>query len=220
MDRPPENPRLGALYSRQYLERGRPLPDDKRARYRLGYFVETYFAEFHKGFLEAVQLHLGVEVPGGYDHSYLVRRFFDKATIDDVLSAVTLVSTVATDVEVRKLWVKFVKEVFADQNLAYTVDAKGGVHPLIDAEFQRNIASAIAGLGIPRYAAARSAFEAAQRKLEHTPPDTKGAIRDIFEAAETLTKLIDASGKSLDSGFVRSELERGPHSFRQDAGYL
>lgn len=91
---------------------------------------------------------------------------------------------------VANQWRQFVGRVFKESNVAYTVDDKGGVHPLVDQEFARNIATAIAGLGLPRYEMARRAFEAADTKLKQLRLDAKGAIRDTFEAAETLTKLI------------------------------
>jgi hypothetical protein len=104
-------------------------------------------------------------------------------------------------------WRDFVRDALREENVAYTVDDECGIHPLVDLEFERNIASAIAGLGTARYNGARAALEAAKVKFEQPMPDTKGAIRDVFEAAENLTKLISASGKSLDSGFIKAELE-------------
>lgn len=77
----------------------------------------------------------------------------------------------------------------------------------MDEEFERNRVSTLKCVESPRYSGVRAAFQAAHGKLEQLPPDTKGSIRDSFEAAETLTKLISGSGKALDAGFVRSELE-------------
>jgi hypothetical protein len=104
-------------------------------------------------------------------------------------------------------WSEFVKRVFLEENLAYKLDDLGGVHPLRDIEYEHNVAATIAGLNDARYAGVRTAFEAARGKLDRISPDTKGAIRDAFEAAETLTKLITATGKALDAGFVRAEVQ-------------
>lgn len=114
--------------------------------------------------------------------------------LHDVLDAITLIHYKMIeryhDRGVANQWRQFVGRVFKESNVAYTVDDKGGVHPLVDQEFARNIATAIAGLGLPRYEMARRAFEAADTKLKQLRLDAKGAIRDTFEAAETLTKLI------------------------------
>jgi hypothetical protein len=62
----------------------------------------------------------------------------------------------------------------------------GGVHFLIDSEFERTFASAIAGLQAGRYAGARAEFDKVGLALDHIPPDGKGAIRAVFHAAEAL----------------------------------
>jgi hypothetical protein len=105
-------------------------------------------------------------------------------------------------------WQEFVARALRDENLAYTLDDQCGVHPLVDVEFERNSAATVRSLGEARYAAVRTAFEAGKSKLDALPQDRKGAIRDLFEAVETLTKLVSNSGKALDSGFVRGEIQR------------
>lgn len=204
-------PKKGELFSRQYLDSGKPSPDSKRARFRLSAFFEEFLdRKVATAVGRKIELQLGVEVQRGYEARYMLEKFLKDAAIGDVLSTITIIACELHgfgDTKTATVWKNFVQQVFQEENLAYTVDEQGGVHPLVDMEYERNIAATIAGLGIPRYAAARSAFQAAQAKLERTSPDTKGALRDIFESAETLTKLITGSGKALDAGFVRSELE-------------
>jgi len=149
---------------------------------------------------------LGVEMPLATSNAGKLAEFFKKAETHDVLDAVTLIYGLLRDYfhspDVRRECKAFVERAVKKGNLVYTVDEVCGVHPLVDREFERNIATTIAGLGTARYEAARTAFEAAEAKLEQTPADTKGAIRDTFEAAEILTKLISNSGKALTASFV------------------
>jgi hypothetical protein len=216
-----EPTKKGELYSRLYLERGAPRPDSERFRVRLTQYYWDYLHEsYHEKIRKEIPLKLGAEVPYLQNIGYSVSAFIKQADISDVLSAVTLIYrvTYTSGFENRQYvvksspqsdnWKAFVRTVLQEENIAYTLDDECGVHPLVDVEFEQNIASAIAGLGATRHKGARAAFEAGKAKLRQTPPDTKGAIRDLFESVEILTKLISASGKSLDAGFVRAELER------------
>lgn len=218
-----EKAKTGELFSRQYLHVDRPLPDSPRARVRLAqYYSNWLHKDYGDKIQKAIPAELGVELPYFANFGYDVSGFLKKAEARDFLSAVTLIyrqviewtfdsekgAFIKSPVDyVAGSWQEFVSRVFKEESLAFTVDEECGVHPLVDMEYERNIASSIACLGMPRFGAARSAFEAAQAKLASNPPDTKGALRDIFEAAETLTKLISGSGKALTAGFVRSELE-------------
>jgi hypothetical protein len=211
-------PKKGELFSRQYIERGKPLPDKPRWRVRLAEYFGNFLREtYGEKVQKMIPTEIGVDVPWIPNHGYSVPQFLRTASIQDVLSAITLIYRSMTSWNASKMsfdkhisaniWRDFARRSLLEENLAYTIDDECGVHPLVDLEYERNIASTIASLGIARYAAARSAFEAAQGKLEQNPVDTKGAIRDIFEAAETLTKLITSSGKALDAGFVKAEVE-------------
>ena len=70
------------------------------------------------------------------------------------------------------------------------MDNLGGVHFAIDGEFVHNQTCAIAALQASRYGAARAHFEAGQRALDVTPPQTREAIRQTFESVETIFKLM------------------------------
>lgn len=90
--------------------------------------------------------------------------------------------------------------------MAYRVDVRCGVHPLVDAEFEHNRITAIAGLGLSRYAAVRDAYEMSFDKFKQGAADSKGALRDMFEAVEILFKLLIGSG-SLDEGNVKRTMQ-------------
>jgi hypothetical protein len=201
----------GELYSLQYIERGKPTPDSARFRARLAQFTMTELSE--RAFELRAEIILETGAPFGFAPNWpiAVQDFINKGELVDVLNSITVIYRYLHKrslAGIAERWRLFVQRALKEEGVAYTIDAKGGMHPLIDVEFSRNVTSAIAGLSSDsRYGAARTAFAAAEEKFRQVKPDTKGAIRDVFEAAETLTKLISKSGKGLDSGFVRTVLE-------------
>jgi hypothetical protein len=74
--------------------------------------------------------------------------------------------------------------------MAYEIDEKSGVHPLVDAAFQRNRQETLTSLASSRYANVDHAFLAAFKRLTVQSFDTKAAVREIFDAAESLFKLM------------------------------
>lgn len=90
--------------------------------------------------------------------------------------------------------------------MAYSVDAKCGVHFVVDEEFERNRVSALQCLDAGRYAGARAAFEAAHSYLDATPTDTKASVRSAFEALEIVARLIEPPSKNLNKWLVENKL--------------
>jgi hypothetical protein len=83
-----------------------------------------------------------------------------------------------------------VRQIFAEEHLAYEIDDAGGVRPRVDREFQSNIASALAGLQSQRYQNVRELFENALRNLNSGPPNYKQAWRATLSAVEGLFGLM------------------------------
>jgi hypothetical protein len=98
--------------------------------------------------------------------------------------------------------------IFIEENIAYRVDDEGVVRPLVDEEFNRNLASVLAGLTDPRLAAVKAEVERALADLDRSEPDPKSAIRSIFEAMEIYAKLAVTSYKveRLDRNVVMQHL--------------
>ena len=98
-----------------------------------------------------------------------------------------------------------VARVFREESMAYEIDEQGGVHPLVDSEFQRNRHETLISLASSRYTNVDHAYRAAFNRLTVQSFDTKAAVRDIFDAAESLFKLMAAprnpnlTGSSVDS---------------------
>ena len=110
------------------------------------------------------------------------------------------------EVAPRKL-LAAVATLFREERMAYEVDDEGGIHPLIDAEFQRNRQATLKWLSLPRYANVQHHVDVAFRRLTVENFDGKAAIRDIFDAAESLFKLIVApKNPNLTAETVESEL--------------
>jgi hypothetical protein len=72
-------------------------------------------------------------------------------------------------------WLQEAGRIFAEENVHYSVDDKGGVHFRFDEEFARGNVATIAALQTPRYANARAAFELefprwrARHRMARTP---------------------------------------------------
>jgi hypothetical protein len=188
--------RIGRRFSELYIERGAPLPDSPRFRRRLAAYFRGFGIEDER-MAAVIKQDLGVEVPrrGIYRD---MDRFFEQAEPRDVLDSVTSVYgfLIANhQVGPSSVWVRTVRQVLAEENMGYTVDDKGVMHYSVDAEFERNREATVRGLGAARLAAVLTEFQAANQRLEETPPDTKACVRSAFEAVEILVKLLTEEGK-------------------------
>jgi hypothetical protein len=192
----PDTPPLGARFSHVYLDRGKPRQDSARMRRRLAALV--FSLEDLNLFSAVVPRELGIDVPwvpgGGSNWA----AFFKNCELQDVLDLITVAfhylvrlrGTGMRDLDANIRWVREVRRIFAEENLHYTVDDRGGVHFQFDEEFARNHAAAIGALQSSRYANALHAFENGMAALSHGPPDGKGAIRAVFGAAENIFRLV------------------------------
>jgi hypothetical protein len=195
MTTPPHKPSQGARFSHTYLDRGEPTEDSKRMRRRIASLIDSFrdLGKLHM----AVPGQLGVDVPwGNYGPDW--KKFLQECALRDLLDLVTVATRELVLSQTRGFyehqaqdrWVRQVRQIFAEENVHYTVDNHGGVHFHFDQEFARNRAATIAVLQNPRYANALHAFEGAMAALAKAPPDCKGAIRSVFSAAEGIFRLI------------------------------
>jgi hypothetical protein len=185
----------GELYSRVYIERGKPTRDSERFRARLAAFFGEAMEIVEGEVAKMISIEIGTKVPIalGIEPRYQFSKFFGQADLLDVLNSITLIWKVVAHRRIANLaerWLAFVRRVMREENVGYSIDDRGGVHPFIDQEFERNRAATVAALGTSRYAAALKEFEAAHAALEELPPDGKTAIRAVFESAEAILKLM------------------------------
>lgn len=205
---------VGQRFSHVYLGRGEPTQDSVRFRRRLSafFYLNDVLKERGGQFAAIIHREVGVDVPYVAYEGYNFRAFFDKAEIRDVLDTITLIWTELDSsgyIDAANEWRQFVQRSINEENLGYRLDKKSGVHYLVDEEFERNRLATVQHLANPRYGAVRVEFESAHEKLSKVPPDTKEAIRAVFEAMEILTKLMFGSRKvrRLTSAVVEKNLK-------------
>lgn len=104
--------------------------------------------------------------------------------------AQTLATATSVKAQYTKNLVDKFNQIFEDENVAYRVDQHGGVHFLHDEEFVRNAQATIAGLGEARYANSLDRFESGMRAISGVSPDGKTGIRNVFESAEGLFRVM------------------------------
>lgn len=119
-------------------------------------------------------------------------------SLDDVLNVVTVLIEYLPQITsdqrrvagFRAELVQQFNRIFEQENVSYRVDSQGGVHFLHDEELIRSAQATIAGLGAPRYANSLDRFESAMKAISSTTPDGKTGIRNVFESAEGLFRVI------------------------------
>ena len=137
-----------------------------------------------------------------------IPKFFAGARPEHVLSAITLIWRLLKPKSAHGAWRDFVARAMREENLGFIMDDAGGVHPLVDEEFERNRVSALRAADAPQFAAVREAFERSHSYLEAEPADTKASVRSMFEALEILAVLMDPSSNRLTKGLVVGNLKK------------
>lgn len=195
-------PNQGRRFSHNYLARGEPTQDSARARYRV---LRVFTGQGYDTSIgaAAVERELGIKVPYGYSGRDW-ERFITCCELRDFLDLITVVAEHVSNALGE--WIKPVRTIFFEENLRYEVDSLGGVHFAIDGEFIHNQECSLAALEPARYDAARSHFQAGQRALDQTPPATREAIRQTFEAAETVFRLMFPDVSRLGAAEVTKKL--------------
>ena len=181
---------VGERFSQIYLEAGAALTDSERFRTRLSSLLwDVLPTSVNAG--SEIQQELGVRVPygvAGYDWY----GFYANAELRDVLDSITIIWRLlkrSLSPEASR-WHHDVSRILREENLNYSVDERAGIHFAPDEEYARNRASTIAALSTPRYSGAEAEFNRAFEALSHDAPAPKTAIRSVFEALETVFKLV------------------------------
>jgi len=189
----------GERFSLLYVRPGDPTPDSSRARHRIGaLFRETALHNQTEQLARYVGQELGVPVPGEGRHSSDWQQCIRECRTAEFLDIVTLVYRYLfyhANAETANQWRDVVKRIFAEENLAYEIDDVGGVHPAIDREFQRNDASAIAGLQSDRYRDVRELLENVSNYLSGDPRNYMQAWRAMFSTVEAMFALMFPSAR-------------------------
>lgn len=206
-------PPNGLRFSQLYIERGEPVQDSPRLRVRIAAMFEHDFAKYFGSVHSILERRLGVDlgyVGGAHD----IAKFLKAGPPRDFLDAVTLIGEAidqagmySSDKRMAQVWVKLSRAAFVEENVAYRLGEDGVVHPLVDPEFRRNLATTLAGLTDPRLLAVRTEVARSVDYLEAAEPDTKGAVRSMFEALEIYAKvLMPFPAQRLDRNVVEHHL--------------
>lgn len=219
------------MFARQYVERGAPVQDNAFFRSRLDAFLQAGHFKDYTELAAYLRQESGLIVGTFYSDtyksvSYKFTDFFAKTKIELVLSAVTLIwrflqkkypEPLSIGIPRTRLctyrypkadaWHAFVSRAMREENMAYTLDEKCGVHFFVDEEFERNRVTALSCLTSARYSAVRVAFEQAHSYLDAQPSDTKASVRAAFEAVEILARLMDSQSKNLNKWMVENKLK-------------
>lgn len=198
-----DNIPIGGRFSLLYVDRGSGHSDSLRFRKRLYAMVKE---DLDAATASTIERLVGVTVkPVGYGHYW--REFFETAHIHDLLDTMPILVR-AKHHSIRPGFMAEVDIAFRQEGLGYRLDPAGGVHYAKDEAFEATRQSAVSGLGSPRYAAALAAFDDAHRALDGHPPDTRAAIRHVFEACEIVFRLILGDKVArLGSAEVNSKLK-------------
>jgi hypothetical protein len=211
----------GELYSRVYLRPTELTEDSPLARARIGHFLCSRLPAVAANVLAQAARELFGKGPR-YAPYYDWDEFVPMVRLQDFLNLITLAQkqtaatfdrlshsgiTAADHNQLKGFiaeWLPFCRMVFSDEGLNYRIDEAGGVHPLVDEEFQTSRQTLLAVLDAPRYAGARSHFEDAHRHFGKQPAETKEAIWSMFQCVETVFQLL--VGGRLNSGNIRDKL--------------
>ena len=194
-------------FSVLYVRPGDPAPDSARARHRVGSLLrEPAFLGHIERLAAYLGRDLGVTLPGDGKNPSYWHQYIRECRTADFLDTVTVVYRYLfwhVGDAAANWWREVVRQIFADENLAYEIDSVGCVHPRIDREFQRNLASAVAGLQGERYQDVRELLERASNSISAEPPNYRQAWQATWSAAEALFGLIFP-----DARLTADEIER------------
>jgi len=183
----------GERFSALYMRPTGWAPDSDRARHRVGaLFRETVFSNRTVP-LAAFVRELGLTVPDGGKRSSDWHEFVRECKTQDFLDAVSLIYRYLywqIGDGTANWWRDVVRQIFAEEHLAYKIDEVGGVHPAVDQEFATNKASMLAGLHSDRHRNVHNLITSASNHLSAEPPNYKQAWRATFAALEAMFELM------------------------------
>lgn len=194
----------GGLFLRNYSRPEKKLSDSEPTRIRVLALLKSQGNTTLEKFRTVVEAELGVKVPwGSYAHDF--EPFFERVSTKHFLSSVTLILRI---VERKNPILNELRRIFEEESLHYKIDDLGGVHYLVDEQFNEAMRTALEALQEDKFGAARHAFETAMNKLAQVNPSGKEVIRDIFETVEAafLTVVKDPAVDRLNNSNVKKYL--------------
>jgi hypothetical protein len=151
---------------------------------------------------------LGVALPGDGKHPSIWHQFVRECRTADFLDTITVAYRFCfwhVGDDTATWWREAARKIFAEEHLAYEIDDAGGVHPRVDGEFQKNIASPVGGLQSERYRIIRDLLERSSGHLNADPPNYRQAWRATWSAVDALFQLMFPSAQ-LTAGEIENRL--------------
>ena len=201
----------GKRFSHVYLDRGKPDNDSPTMRRRLAALIPSL--PDLKDFGAELPRELGVDVPSS-QWGYYWTDFFRDCDLTVALETITIAwrflkrkeSTGLYDIRAPDTLIAETMRIFREENVSYRIDALGGVHLSVDAEFEANRQATIATLTGSRYANVLDSIEKAHSRLTEIPPNGKDSIRAVFASAESLFKLMFPKETRITASAARRQL--------------
>jgi hypothetical protein len=202
---------IGERFSQVYIDRGAPIGDSPRMRHRLAAQIYEHNSLYgQRELARAAEVRIGVRGP--YFEGGSWKDHLPNWSLEDVLDLVTVAHGVLGEQLIgtyrdraQEWWVKQVNPIFAEENVHFRVDARGGVHPYPDEEYARSRGATIAALQSSRYQNVLAEFEAGSDSIGK---DNKTAIRRTFGAAEGLFRLMFPWSPRLTAGEAEQLADR------------
>ena len=184
----------GERFSHLYLRPPDPVQDSTRARYRLAaLFRERVFTKHAESLTAYVGREIGIPLSNDGRYSSQWNQFIRECRTADLLDIITVIYRYLfwhVGEEIAHWWRDAVRKIFSEERLTYQIDDVGGVHPAVDQDFQRNMASTIAAVQSPRFQKISDLIENASTHLIADPPNYKQAWRAMLSAVEGLFGLM------------------------------
>jgi hypothetical protein len=221
----------GRRFSHIYLDKGEPINDSPKARFRISKLASVQFpaSKYERGRYtkdhaelaqERIENELGIRfatrsTAGVPQRSW--ERFFDRISVFELLDTITVLTSYLRNSYSldESAFIGGLRRIFKEENLAFEIDDLGGVHPLVDTAFNSLRLSSIAALSEERYSATAQNVEAIDFYLLQEPADYIGAIRSTFGANENLFKLMYKVPR-LDSRTAGEKLGRDLQALYSD----
>jgi hypothetical protein len=197
---------IGQRFSFVYIPRSLPLPDSERMRNRLFHLFGELDLWPCKDIIEG---ELGLHLPRLTTSNVYWKKFFSEFELRDILDTITIAYSHARrsgNGDNAEKWKSTVCRIFKEEHMRYKLDERCGVHLLVDAEYEHNIAATISTLQNSRYTAALQAFNNAQSALDRSEPDCREALRGIFEAIEIVFKMTYKGEKRIGVREIKDNL--------------
>lgn len=224
----------GQRFSLTYLPQGDPSSDSETMRYRLGKLMEKdkyqhqkYLSSYARGRSSYVPDHSKIQefveeeigrqfrtsVNGRTYASWVY--FLKKIAINKLLDTITIAYKKMAEVGRADDFISEVNRIFREESIAYEVDEKGGVHPIIDGAYAATKQAAIVGMSEARYALSLMRVNEVDVALMSSPADYIQAVRSIFGANENLFKLMYGTAR-LDVRNANDKIGRQLQSIYAD----